>query len=728
MPNKTWMLTIPGALLLSASPAWAVDLREAVQSALTTNPEIRQAVSNRAATEEELQQGKGLYYPRISVEGSAGVRNLRNPTRRELGIADHTLWPIEGDLIVDQLLFDSGGREAEVRRQAARSDAAAARVEERSEFVALNVSRTYIDYLLQQRLVAIAQDNVTFHERLAGDLREGVAKGSISIADQQQAEERLQAARARVTEAREDLDTAGDHVSHADRHSDRHRVDAAGSFAVHAADARGSRSGRLAANNPRVREAMADLATSREEIRAARAELGPKFNLEGRARAGHDIDGFEGRTTDLQALGVLRWTLYNGGTKEANVREQQERAERGPRPAVPADPRGRRGCPDARGAGSRTRPRLRPSSKRRGGSRTTCCCPIVSSSTSAGARCSTCSTRRTRATTSRQQAETARLAKLYAQYRVLAAENRLIECLGVQAPAAAQADGDGALSRQSDPAGGPPGKQHSGCRLCAPAPAAAPPVGGAPARDRRADRAERPRKEKRGRAVSFMHWLDAEPSREIDPVLDCLTFLARIGGPAVVAGPAARGARACRPTARCRSTRSSPRSSRSECAPNPVARRLKAWPSSKCPAVLELEDDRAAVLLEVRDATGLIYAPGLAEPMWVKLAELEPAYTGRAVVVEADPTRERENERPWDKAKRRHWFWSEVWKVRREFWPVLLAALIVNMLAFAMPLFTMNVYDRVIPNKAVATLWVLALGVMLALGFDFTLAGRPCAA
>ena len=51
--------------------------------------------------------------------------------------------------------------------------------------------------------------------------------------------------------------------------------------------------------------------------------------------------------------------------------------------------------------------------------------------------------------------------------------------------------------------------------------------------------------------------------------------------------------------------------------------------------------------------------------MWVKLAELEPAYTGRAVVVETDPTRERESERPWDKAKRTHWFWSEVWKVRK---------------------------------------------------------------
>ncbi len=62
-----------------------------------------------------------------------------------------------------------------------------------------------------------------------------------------------------------------------------------------------------------------------------------------------------------------------------------------------------------------------------------------------------------------------------------------------------------------------------------------------------------------------------------------------------------------------------------------------------------------------------------------------------------------------------------MWKVRREFWPVLLAALVVNLLAFAMPLFTMNVYDRVIPNKAISTLWVLALGVVMALGFDFVL-------
>jgi adhesin transport system outer membrane protein len=438
MTKKHWTMIVPGAVLLSATPAFGVELRDAVQSALTTNPEIRQAVSNRAATEEERIQGQGLWYPRISVEGSAGVRSLRNPTRRAIGIADQTLWPIEGDLIVDQLVYDSGGREAEIRRQAARTDAAASRVEERSEFVALNVSRTYIDYLLQQRLVAIAQDNVTFHERLAGDLREGVAKGSISIADQQQAEERLQAARTRVTQAREDLDNAGitfrtltgipvDSVSMP--------PDLAQCMPASLEEAEAN--ARVA--NPRVREAMADLAAAREEIRAAKAELGPRFNLEGRARAGHDIDGFAGRTTDLQALAVLRWTLFNGGTKEANVREQQRRADEVHGRLFE---RTRSAEEDVRTAWSRLQNQTALANELEAQSRITDDVLLsYREQFNIGRRSllDVLDAQNTRYNV-QAQAQTAQLAKVYAQYRVLAAENRLVECLGVQIPLAARAD------------------------------------------------------------------------------------------------------------------------------------------------------------------------------------------------------------------------------------------------------------------------------------------------
>jgi ATP-binding cassette subfamily C protein LapB len=217
-----------------------------------------------------------------------------------------------------------------------------------------------------------------------------------------------------------------------------------------------------------------------------------------------------------------------------------------------------------------------------------------------------------------------------------------------------------------------------------------------------------------------MHWLDSAPSREIDPVLDCLAFLARRAdrpsSPVLLRAGLALSDSGTLPFHQIE-----PALEQIGMRGQPMARRLKSWPLQRLPAVLELTDDRASVLLETRSGDGLIYAPGIAEPMWVSLAELDTVFTGRSVFVESDPTRERESERPWDKAKRTHWFWSEVWKVRGEFWPILLAALVVNLLALAVPLFTMNVYDRVIPNKAIPTLWVLAIGVGLALAFDFLL-------
>jgi ATP-binding cassette subfamily C protein LapB len=217
-----------------------------------------------------------------------------------------------------------------------------------------------------------------------------------------------------------------------------------------------------------------------------------------------------------------------------------------------------------------------------------------------------------------------------------------------------------------------------------------------------------------------MHWLDAAPSREIDPVLDCLAFLARKAdrpsSPVLLRAGLALSEKGTLPFHQVE-----PALDQVGMRGEPMVRRLKGWPSQRLPAILELADGRAAVLLETRADDALIHAPGLDQPLWVPVADLQRAYTGNAVFVEAPPTRERAGARPWDIAKRSHWFWSEVWKERKRFWPVIIAALVINLLALAVPLFTMNVYDRVIPNKAVPTLWVLALGVLLALGFDYAL-------
>jgi len=70
---------------------------------------------------------------------------------------------------------------------------------------------------------------------------------------------------------------------------------------------------------------------------------------------------------------------------------------------------------------------------------------------------------------------------------------------------------------------------------------------------------------------------------------------------------------------------------------------------------------------------------------------------------------------------RNHWFWSVILSNRGTYRPVILNALMINLFAIAIPLFIMNVYDRVIPNDATETLVVMAIGVVSIVLFDFIL-------
>jgi ATP-binding cassette subfamily C protein LapB len=71
--------------------------------------------------------------------------------------------------------------------------------------------------------------------------------------------------------------------------------------------------------------------------------------------------------------------------------------------------------------------------------------------------------------------------------------------------------------------------------------------------------------------------------------------------------------------------------------------------------------------------------------------------------------------KPWQK----NWFWSLALKDWRRYGDIMLAAMVANVLALAGMLFSMQVYDRVVPAQSQPTLWVLFGGVMLAILFEF---------
>jgi ATP-binding cassette subfamily C protein LapB len=153
----------------------------------------------------------------------------------------------------------------------------------------------------------------------------------------------------------------------------------------------------------------------------------------------------------------------------------------------------------------------------------------------------------------------------------------------------------------------------------------------------------------------------------------------------------------------------------------PVERPLGEIPAFVLPAVLILQDQSARILskIDTHRKKLTVINPSTREQTEVEAAVLESDYLGHAFLVRPSAASERTPAAA--EAHRSHWFWSVV----RRFWAnyshIAIAAFIVNVLALAAPLFTMNVYDRVVPNGALPSLIALSIGLAIAIGFDFLL-------
>jgi ATP-binding cassette subfamily C protein LapB len=136
------------------------------------------------------------------------------------------------------------------------------------------------------------------------------------------------------------------------------------------------------------------------------------------------------------------------------------------------------------------------------------------------------------------------------------------------------------------------------------------------------------------------------------------------------------------------------------------------------PAILVLENGDACVVYRRLGRRKFeIFDPHTETVSKVALNQLKQSYAGSAILIKPD-VRLASREPESVKLARGHWFWGVVWRLWPSYVRVLLAACFINVLALASPLFIMNVYDRVLPNKALSTLWVLAAGMALAIGFD----------
>ncbi|MEF2145152.1 MAG: type I secretion system permease/ATPase [Desulfovibrionaceae bacterium] len=139
------------------------------------------------------------------------------------------------------------------------------------------------------------------------------------------------------------------------------------------------------------------------------------------------------------------------------------------------------------------------------------------------------------------------------------------------------------------------------------------------------------------------------------------------------------------------------------------------------PCILILNGNNACVLTAVTGDKATILLPETpGAPTQVDLEQLQSDYTGLVFFgqLEAQMDKRAADLRLVDT---KPWFWGTIFHFLPIYKHVFIASIVINLLIIATPLFVMNVYDRVVPNNAVDTLWVLAIGVVLIYAFDFLL-------
>lgn len=205
-----------------------------------------------------------------------------------------------------------------------------------------------------------------------------------------------------------------------------------------------------------------------------------------------------------------------------------------------------------------------------------------------------------------------------------------------------------------------------------------------------------------------------------DPLLDCLVFLSQFHGnpksPEVLKAGLPFGGPRLTPSLFVRAA------DRIGFKARIVKRRLAKISKLVLPAVLILEDGRACVLLEFegrRKAKVMLPEAG-GGVQTATLKDLNADYGGYAIYMRPE-FEFRAAQEDTSIPRPSSWFWGTL---RQNWWAyvqVVLAAILINIFALTSPLFIMTVYDRVVPNQAMETLYVLAIGAGTVFLFDFVL-------
>lgn len=330
------------AVIGLAMPVHAMSLRDAVQLAVSTHPAVGAARAAERARIWDFKAAKSRLYPTLNVSGDAGAQLVNEPNF--LTNEENDRWDFRRMISAEltQVLFDGWDRSNDIYRSAATVDAAALRLLERSEALGLDAVEAYIDVQRHSQILAVAQTNRRRLQSILGLVRDLSSGGKVPRSDVEQAVERVSAADAIIAQIEQALAEAkakfvqviGKEPKKLDAVAYPRNLPASPQSAYNTA----------LESNPAIQAAGAEAEAAYYAKEQAKSAYFPTISLQGRSSYGYDIDGVEGKDVDVTGLVVLSWNLFNGnatsyrtqalGEELNRARYQQEEAARKTRETI----------------------------------------------------------------------------------------------------------------------------------------------------------------------------------------------------------------------------------------------------------------------------------------------------------------------------------------------------------------------------------------------------------
>jgi adhesin transport system outer membrane protein len=330
---------ITGLVLAISVPATAetFSINDALREAAKSHPGVGEASANRRATESELRQTQSTLLPQVRIDASYGQEKFdqsvcttavcgNTGSALPLPTAGAGTWRTgsQESVVVRQLLFDGFASIHDIWRQSARVNAAAFRVRERTELIALDAAEAYVDLVRYLRLVDLAEQNVATHEKIFSNVNSRFSGGRAGEGDLEQARERVENAKAQRDDFRRSLE---------DSRSRYRKV-----VGLEPVNLRfpgplggmpGSKDEALAVAvrfNATIAAAQADADAAKHAFRVTDGAFVPTVALEGRATHYDNTYPFVGLThEDYSGRVVMSWDIFRGGQDTWKRTEAAER-------------------------------------------------------------------------------------------------------------------------------------------------------------------------------------------------------------------------------------------------------------------------------------------------------------------------------------------------------------------------------------------------------------------